>query len=97
MFWWDAHEEVFKQPGAVYLSGNVWIEAAKPHVSCCVTVKNILRRIYLLPREKVSLEFLTLSIEHKRSNLLKPKCAIEQVLSTYVRAISVLFNCTVSC
>ena len=97
VFWWDAHEEVFKQPGVVYLFGKVWIEAAKTHVSCCVTVKNIPRRIYLLPREKVSVGFLILSIEHKGSNPLKPKCAIEQVLRTYFRVISVLFNSTVSC
>jgi DNA polymerase alpha subunit A len=53
MFWWDAYEEWFKQPGVVYLFGKVWIESAKTHVSCCVTVKNIERRIFLLPREKV--------------------------------------------
>jgi len=29
VFWWDTHEEVFKQPGVVYLFGKVWIEAAK--------------------------------------------------------------------
>ncbi|XP_069676603.1 DNA polymerase alpha catalytic subunit-like [Periplaneta americana] len=52
MFWWDAYEEGFKQPGVVYLFGKVWIESAKAHVSCCVAVKNIQRRIYLLPREK---------------------------------------------
>lgn len=53
IFWWDAYEDWIKQPGVVYLFGKVWIESAKTHVSCCVTVKNIERRIYLLPREKV--------------------------------------------
>lgn len=38
----------------VYLFGKVWIESAKSHVSCCVTVKDIKRTMYLLPREKVS-------------------------------------------
>ncbi|XP_021916659.1 LOW QUALITY PROTEIN: DNA polymerase alpha catalytic subunit [Zootermopsis nevadensis] len=52
IFWWDAYEEGFKQPGVVYLFGKVWIESAKTHVSCCVAVKNIQRRLYLLPREK---------------------------------------------
>lgn len=37
-------------PGTVYLFGKVLIESAKQHVSCCVTVRNIPRRIYLLPR-----------------------------------------------
>lgn len=38
----------------VYLFGKVWIESAKSHVSCCVTVRNIERTVYLLPREYVS-------------------------------------------
>ena len=29
----------------------MFIESAKAHVSCCVTVKNIDRRIYLLKRD----------------------------------------------
>lgn len=51
-FYWDAHEEMFSQPGTVYLFGKVWIESAKAYVSCCVAVKNIERRIFLLPREQ---------------------------------------------
>lgn len=39
--------------GTVYLFGKVWIEKAKVYVSCCVTVKNIERRIYVLPRSTV--------------------------------------------
>lgn len=41
-------------PGVVYLFGKVWIESAKSHVSCCVSVRNIERTMYLLPREHVS-------------------------------------------
>jgi DNA polymerase alpha subunit A len=63
IFWWDAYEEGFKQPGVVYLFGKVWIESAKTHVSCCVAVKNIQRRIYLLPREKVSVGLSTVVVE----------------------------------
>ncbi|CAH1781279.1 unnamed protein product [Owenia fusiformis] len=51
MYWLDAYEDPFKQPGVVYLFGKVYIENANTHVSCCVTVKNIERRVYLLPRE----------------------------------------------
>ncbi|KAJ9591406.1 hypothetical protein L9F63_002012 [Diploptera punctata] len=51
-YWYDAHEEFFKQPGVVFLFGKVYIESAKTYVSCCLVVKNIDRRIYLLPREK---------------------------------------------
>jgi hypothetical protein len=37
--------------GTVWLFGKVWVESAKCFVSCCVTVKNIPRRIYLAQRE----------------------------------------------
>ncbi|XP_030058230.1 DNA polymerase alpha catalytic subunit isoform X2 [Microcaecilia unicolor] len=50
-YWLDAYEDQYHQPGVVYLFGKVWIESAKTHVSCCVTVKNVERTIYLLPRE----------------------------------------------
>ncbi|KAM6900400.1 DNA polymerase alpha catalytic subunit [Xenentodon cancila] len=50
-YWLDAFEDPYNQPGVVYLFGKVWIESAMSHVSCCVTVKNIERTMYLLPRE----------------------------------------------
>uniref|UniRef100_A0A673B0R8 DNA polymerase n=1 Tax=Sphaeramia orbicularis TaxID=375764 RepID=A0A673B0R8_9TELE len=53
-YWLDAFEEPYSQPGVVYLFGKVWIESATSHVSCCVTVKNIERTMYLLPREFVN-------------------------------------------
>lgn len=43
--------------GVVFLFGKVWIESADTYVSCCVTVKNIERTVYLLPRETVSRSF----------------------------------------
>ncbi|XP_042236184.1 DNA polymerase alpha catalytic subunit-like [Homarus americanus] len=51
-YWLDAYEDYFKQPGIVYLFGKVWVESAQTHISCCVTVKNVERRIYILPRKK---------------------------------------------
>ncbi|KAK4326034.1 hypothetical protein Pmani_003411 [Petrolisthes manimaculis] len=51
-YWLDAYEDYFKQPGTVFLFGKVWIEGAKSYVSCCVTIKNIQRRIIILPRKK---------------------------------------------
>ncbi|XP_038658169.1 DNA polymerase alpha catalytic subunit [Scyliorhinus canicula] len=50
-YWVDAYEDQYHQPGVVYLFGKVWIESAKTHVSCCVSVRNIERTVYLLPRE----------------------------------------------
>jgi hypothetical protein len=40
--------------GIVHLFGKVWVEEAKIHVSCCVTVKNIEKRLFILPRPTVS-------------------------------------------
>ncbi|KAL1140590.1 hypothetical protein AAG570_000520, partial [Ranatra chinensis] len=48
----DAHEEIFTQPGTVYLFGKVWVESVKSYASCCVCVKNVDRQVFLLPREK---------------------------------------------
>ena len=50
LFWFDAFEDHMKQPGIVFLFGKVWAESAKQHVSCSVSVRNIERCVYLLPR-----------------------------------------------
>uniref|UniRef100_A0A3Q3G7W1 DNA polymerase n=1 Tax=Kryptolebias marmoratus TaxID=37003 RepID=A0A3Q3G7W1_KRYMA len=50
-YWLDAFEDPYTQPGVVFLFGKVCIESAESHVSCCVTVRNIERTMYLLPRE----------------------------------------------
>ncbi|CAB0032425.1 unnamed protein product [Trichogramma brassicae] len=55
-FWWDAFEDPYKQPGVVYLLGKVFVDSLNDYVSCCVGVKNIPRRIFLLPREYVKKE-----------------------------------------
>uniref|UniRef100_A0A7N8XNX6 Polymerase (DNA directed), alpha 1 n=1 Tax=Mastacembelus armatus TaxID=205130 RepID=A0A7N8XNX6_9TELE len=52
-YWLDAFEDPYSQPGVVYLFGKVWIDSAKSHVSCCVTVRSIERTMYILPREYV--------------------------------------------
>ncbi|XP_076685666.1 DNA polymerase alpha catalytic subunit [Andrena cerasifolii] len=49
-YWWDAYEDPYKQLGTVYLFGKVFVPSIKAYCSCCLTVKNIPRRIYLLPR-----------------------------------------------
>jgi hypothetical protein len=53
-FWWDAFEDPYKHPGQVYLFGKVYVASLNDYVSCSVSIKNIPRRIYLLPREFVS-------------------------------------------
>uniref|UniRef100_A0A8C7K612 DNA polymerase n=1 Tax=Oncorhynchus kisutch TaxID=8019 RepID=A0A8C7K612_ONCKI len=55
-YWLDAFEDQYSQPGVVYLFGKVWIESAKAHVSCCVSVKNIERTMHFLPRERTGEE-----------------------------------------
>ncbi|CAH1398889.1 unnamed protein product [Nezara viridula] len=51
-YYWDAAEEMYSQPGTVFFFGKILIESANTYVSCCVSVKNIERRIFLLPRER---------------------------------------------
>lgn len=51
MYWFDAYEDYFNQPGVVYLFGKVWIESASSYVSCCLKVRNIERKLFLLPRK----------------------------------------------
>ncbi|KAK8777019.1 hypothetical protein V5799_029635, partial [Amblyomma americanum] len=53
-FWLDAFEDYFKNPGTVHMFGKVKIPNSEAHVSCCVTVRNIPRRLFLLPRESAS-------------------------------------------
>jgi len=50
MYWLDAHEDPYKHPGSVWLFGKVAVGEGK-FVSCCATVKNIPRRIYLAKRD----------------------------------------------
>ncbi|KAJ8309966.1 hypothetical protein KUTeg_011831 [Tegillarca granosa] len=49
-YWLDAYEDPYNNPGSIFLFGKVWIESAKTHVSCCLTVKNIERKVFVLPR-----------------------------------------------
>ena len=51
MYWLDAFEDPYKVPGTVWLFGKVYVEKAKTHVSCCLRVNNIPRRVFLLKRE----------------------------------------------
>ncbi|XP_044010691.1 DNA polymerase alpha catalytic subunit [Aphidius gifuensis] len=52
-YWLDAIEDPQNKPGVVTLFGKIYINKTKTYESCCVIVKNIPRRIYCLPREKV--------------------------------------------
>ena len=51
MYWLDAYEDPFKHPGTVWLFGKVWIESVKAYASCCLTIQNIHRSVYLLKRD----------------------------------------------
>ncbi|XP_061523042.1 DNA polymerase alpha catalytic subunit [Phycodurus eques] len=50
-YWLDAFEDPYHQAGVVYLFGKVWIESAQFYTSCCVSIRNIERTMYILPRE----------------------------------------------
>lgn len=51
IYWLDAYEDYLKQPGVVYMFGKVWVESASAYCSCCLTVKHIEKRIFILPRK----------------------------------------------
>ncbi|OUM67505.1 hypothetical protein PIROE2DRAFT_32893, partial [Piromyces sp. E2] len=48
-YWFDAMENL----GTVYLLGKVYDKKNKKFVSCCVTVNNVMRNLFVLPREKM--------------------------------------------
>lgn len=48
MWWYDAYER--REKGYVYLFGKVLNKNTNKYVSCCVTVKNIERNLFILPR-----------------------------------------------
>ncbi|KRX85183.1 DNA polymerase alpha catalytic subunit [Trichinella sp. T6] len=50
-YYLDAVEAGKKHPGIVYLFGKVQHLIQKSWISCCLIVKNILRRIWILPRQ----------------------------------------------
>lgn len=52
-YWWDAFEDSSIQPGCVFFFGKTYCESAGTYVSCCVVVRNIERKLYLLPRTHV--------------------------------------------
>lgn len=81
-FWlWDAYEDPIKMPGKVFLFGRMPMENnAKEFKSVCVTVENVDRNMYVLPRKYVSREqslFLTrktiserkLNFRHKKTHV----------------------------
>lgn len=50
IYWLDAYEDPVKHSGTVYLFGRVNV-GGNQWASCCVTVKNIFRQVFFLPRE----------------------------------------------
>lgn len=49
-FWVDAMQGENHMSDNIYLFGKVFSPEAKAHVSCCVTVQNVERQIFVLPR-----------------------------------------------
>eukprot|EP00041_Stephanoeca_diplocostata_P033068 m.1082251 g.1082251 ORF g.1082251 m.1082251 type:complete len:1545 (-) comp24263_c0_seq2:139-4773(-) len=50
-FWLDAQQGENNTAGTVFLFGKVYSPDAKGYVSCCVSVKNVERNLFVLPRE----------------------------------------------
>eukprot|EP00047_Mylnosiga_fluctuans_P015821 m.49542 g.49542 ORF g.49542 m.49542 type:complete len:1491 (+) comp6134_c0_seq1:22-4494(+) len=51
LYWLDAYEGEGGAAGTIFLFGKVWVDSAKAFVSCCVSVKNNERNLFVLPRE----------------------------------------------
>ncbi|XP_044750416.1 DNA polymerase alpha catalytic subunit [Coccinella septempunctata] len=49
-FYWDAYENAFVQPGVVFLFGKTYCEKTKSYASCSIVVKNVQRKLFVLPR-----------------------------------------------
>ncbi|KAF5400043.1 DNA polymerase [Paragonimus heterotremus] len=77
-FWFDAYEDIRTQPGVIFLFGKIKdSQCPSKFRSCCLRIKDLERRIYLLPRpdlvdsdsgsllKEVYTEFREISTEHK--------------------------------
>lgn len=52
LYWYDAYEVPYVRSGNVYLFGRALVPGTENEtVSCCVTVQNVQRNLFLLPRE----------------------------------------------
>ena len=92
-FWLDAYEAA--KTGTIYLFGKVYVEEAKEFVSCCVTVKNLERNLFFLPREtklddmgrptdeKVKILQVYQEVEDRFSKLKIPKFDSKPVTRNY--------------
>ncbi|KAI7858123.1 DNA polymerase family B-domain-containing protein [Circinella umbellata] len=49
LWWYDAYER--RDKGYIYLFGKILNKSNNRYISCCVTVKNIERTLFLLPRK----------------------------------------------
>ncbi|CAL1543599.1 unnamed protein product [Lymnaea stagnalis] len=92
-YWLDAYEDTYHQPGVVYLFGKVYVESIKSYVSCCVTVRNIERRLFILPRiKRINLktnletsEDVTMTMVYEEFNRLADKNRIDKFRSMKVK------------
>nr|XP_050870049.1 DNA polymerase alpha catalytic subunit-like isoform X2 [Vespula vulgaris] len=89
-YWWDAYEDTYKQQGIVYLFGKVYIDSIKTCYSCCLSIKNLPRRIYLLPTKHfidsfdANLRLTTMEDVYNEFNELANKLGIKEFQSRRV-------------
>ncbi|OXU31527.1 hypothetical protein TSAR_014281 [Trichomalopsis sarcophagae] len=77
-FWLDAYEDSYTDPGVVFLFGKIFESTANQYISSCVTVKNIPRRMYVLPRKDEAGEQSALDKAYVELNeYLRQKCINE--------------------
>ncbi|KAL2720429.1 DNA polymerase alpha catalytic subunit-like [Vespula squamosa] len=89
-YWWDAYEDTYKQQGIVYLFGKVYIDSIKTCYSCCLSIKNLPRRIYLLPTKyftdsfDANLRLTTMEDVYNEFNEIANKLGIKEFQSRRV-------------
>ncbi|KAL5269166.1 hypothetical protein ACHWQZ_G002851 [Mnemiopsis leidyi] len=83
MYYFDLYENSYNNPGTVYLFGKVEVSEGK-YTSACVTVKNIPRTIFILPRDTHSdtgEEVKMLDVYKEFNDIVAPKFKISKFQS----------------
>ena len=83
MFYFDAYENTWNSPGTVYLFGKVEVTEGK-YTSACITVRNIPRTIFILPRDThpdTGEEIKMLDLYNEFNDVIAPKFKIHKFQS----------------
>ncbi|RWS15467.1 hypothetical protein B4U79_06198, partial [Dinothrombium tinctorium] len=89
MYWFDAYDGW--APGVVYLFGKVYVQNIKKYVSCCCVVKNIERRLYVLPRKNFTIG----DVLKEFSEIVSQKYKIQNIRSKKSKKLYAFDKCDI--